>query len=114
MRSIAPGADGSAHAGQLLSCGTGRCGSGATPPSSSRLDGRTSVEGSANTPGRPTSATSTNVAVDPGVDTMSTGSPPTGRKFAPGMPGFASSTAEFVAARSTTATSPREVCVTMA
>ncbi len=61
-------------------------------------------------PGRKGSPLPTNVALPPGVDAMSVGIMPTGRKLYPGVVGSASSTTPAVT--STTATSPRVVCVT--
>ncbi len=114
MSNMAPGADGSAHAGHELNVGTARGVSGEIPPSCSRSDGRTIVDGKAKMPSLAVSATPTKVAVEPGVETMSIGSAPIGRKFAPGIFGFSSMTGSICVVMSTTAISPREVWVTIA
>ncbi len=101
MRAISPGALGSRQAGHVVRSRTG----------ASVGRGTTHDVGNAKMPSLPTSATPTNVASEPGVDTMPVGCAPTVRKLYPGTVGSESETCPRV--RSTRATSPRVVCVTI-
>ncbi len=100
-----PGADGSAHAGHAVR---------RKRPPVCHVAGVPAMDevGIAKSPSRRGAATPTKVAVPPGVDAMAVGCAPTCRKLKPGVVGSASST--LLAETSTTATSPRVVCVTSA
>ncbi len=108
----APGACGREQTGHVVRTGMNPLSGFPFPPSSDCESPRMMVVGSAKIEGALGAAEPTNAIRPSAVVAISLGSWPTGRKLIPGVVGSMSTT--LPAVRSTTATSPRVVCVTSA